>query len=98
MCRFNYEPGNLRPNRHEASIVQKFREVKGSLEKQDRNLCTTERNSYSSVGRWEAHSLALRVVPGAPWSPHIPRGGGCPTVAENAPVISGEVEEGEAGS
>ena len=43
VCRFSYEPWNLRPNRHEASIVQKFREVKGSLEEQDRNLCTMEK-------------------------------------------------------
>ncbi|KAG5199719.1 hypothetical protein JEQ12_006198 [Ovis aries] len=40
VCRISYEPGNLRPNRHVANIVQRLREVKLSPEvEQERNLC-----------------------------------------------------------
>uniref|UniRef100_A0A452ES23 Tripartite motif containing 5 n=1 Tax=Capra hircus TaxID=9925 RepID=A0A452ES23_CAPHI len=40
VCRVSFEPGNLRPNRHVANIVQRLREVKVSPEvEQERNLC-----------------------------------------------------------
>ncbi|XP_070659881.1 tripartite motif-containing protein 5-like isoform X2 [Bos indicus] len=40
VCRVSFEPGNLRPNRHLANIVQRLREVKVSPEvEQERNLC-----------------------------------------------------------
>ncbi|KAB0347492.1 hypothetical protein FD754_012349 [Muntiacus muntjak] len=40
VCRISYEPGNLRPNRHVANIVQRLREVKLSPEvEQEKNLC-----------------------------------------------------------
>uniref|UniRef100_A0A452DVI3 Tripartite motif-containing protein 5 n=1 Tax=Capra hircus TaxID=9925 RepID=A0A452DVI3_CAPHI len=40
VCRISYEPGNLRPNRHVANIVQRLREVKLSPEvEQERHLC-----------------------------------------------------------
>uniref|UniRef100_A0A8C6D2U0 Tripartite motif-containing protein 5-like n=1 Tax=Moschus moschiferus TaxID=68415 RepID=A0A8C6D2U0_MOSMO len=40
VCRISYEPGNLRPNRHVANIVQRLREVKLSPEvEHERNLC-----------------------------------------------------------
>ncbi|KAM7235820.1 hypothetical protein CapIbe_013006 [Capra ibex] len=40
VCRVTFEPGNLRPNRHVANIVQRLREVKVSPEvEQERNLC-----------------------------------------------------------
>ncbi|XP_040114507.1 tripartite motif-containing protein 5-like isoform X2 [Oryx dammah] len=40
VCRVSFEPGNLRPNRHVASIVQRLREVKVSPEvEQERKVC-----------------------------------------------------------
>uniref|UniRef100_A0A4W2I949 Tripartite motif-containing protein 5-like n=1 Tax=Bos indicus x Bos taurus TaxID=30522 RepID=A0A4W2I949_BOBOX len=40
VCRVSFEPGNLRPNRNVANIVQRLREVKVSPEvEQERNLC-----------------------------------------------------------
>ncbi|KAF4009149.1 hypothetical protein G4228_000724 [Cervus hanglu yarkandensis] len=40
VCRISYEPGNLRPNRHVANIVQRLREIKLSPEvEQEKNLC-----------------------------------------------------------
>uniref|UniRef100_A0A8C6CYG4 TRIM5 alpha n=1 Tax=Moschus moschiferus TaxID=68415 RepID=A0A8C6CYG4_MOSMO len=40
VCRVSFEPGNLRPNRHVANIVQRLRDVKVSQEEeQKRNLC-----------------------------------------------------------
>nr|AFO38360.1 TRIM5 alpha [Ovis aries] len=40
VCRVSFEPGNLRPNRHVANIVQRLREVKVRPEvEQERNLC-----------------------------------------------------------
>nr|XP_020767278.1 tripartite motif-containing protein 5-like isoform X1 [Odocoileus virginianus texanus] len=40
VCRVSFEPGNLRPNRQVANIVQRLQEVKGNLEEeQKRNLC-----------------------------------------------------------
>ncbi|XP_068845145.1 tripartite motif-containing protein 5-like isoform X2 [Capricornis sumatraensis] len=40
VCRVSFEPGDLRPNRHVANIVQRLREVKVSPEvEQERNLC-----------------------------------------------------------
>ncbi|EPY80451.1 tripartite motif-containing protein 5-like [Camelus ferus] len=41
LCRVSYEPKNLRPNRHVANIVERLREVRLSLEvEQKENLCT----------------------------------------------------------
>ncbi|XP_043337870.1 tripartite motif-containing protein 5-like isoform X1 [Cervus canadensis] len=40
VCRVSFEPGNLRPNRQVANIVQRLQEVKGNQEEeQKRNLC-----------------------------------------------------------
>ncbi|CAM9407273.1 unnamed protein product [Rangifer tarandus platyrhynchus] len=40
VCRVSFEPGNLRPNRQVANIVQRLQEVKGKQEEeQKRNLC-----------------------------------------------------------
>lgn len=39
VCRINYESGKLRPNWHLANIVQRIREVKLSLQEQEKHLC-----------------------------------------------------------
>uniref|UniRef100_A0A8C6D296 Tripartite motif-containing protein 5-like n=1 Tax=Moschus moschiferus TaxID=68415 RepID=A0A8C6D296_MOSMO len=39
VCRINFESGKLRPNWHLANIVQRVREVKLSLEEQEKHLC-----------------------------------------------------------
>ncbi|KAI4564355.1 hypothetical protein MJT46_010153 [Ovis ammon polii x Ovis aries] len=39
VCRINYESGKLRPNWHLANIVQRVREVKLSLQEQEKHLC-----------------------------------------------------------
>ncbi|XP_061236595.1 tripartite motif-containing protein 5-like [Bos javanicus] len=39
VCRINYKSGKLRPNWHLANIVQRVREVKLSLEEQEKHLC-----------------------------------------------------------
>ncbi|XP_061004613.1 E3 ubiquitin-protein ligase TRIM34-like isoform X2 [Dama dama] len=39
VCRISYESGKLRPNWHLANIVQRVREVKLSLEDQEKHLC-----------------------------------------------------------
>lgn len=40
VCRISYEPEHLRPNRHLANIVQRLREVDGSLEEEQKgNRC-----------------------------------------------------------
>ena len=40
VCRVSFDPGNLRPNRQVANIVQRLQEVKGNQkEEQTRNLC-----------------------------------------------------------
>ena len=40
VCRIRYQPGNLRPNRHVANIVEMLREVKWSPEEeQNTDLC-----------------------------------------------------------
>uniref|UniRef100_A0A452DME4 TRIM5 alpha n=1 Tax=Capra hircus TaxID=9925 RepID=A0A452DME4_CAPHI len=40
VCRVSFEPGNLRPNRHVANIVQRLQAVKVSPDvEQERNLC-----------------------------------------------------------
>ena len=95
VCRFSYEPGNLRPNRHEASIVQRFRKVKGSLEEQNRNLCTMERNSHSSVRKMGSSFAVFASDPGALCSPHVPLGGGCPTVPGKRPELREERPEND---
>ncbi|KAF5918711.1 hypothetical protein HPG69_005747 [Diceros bicornis minor] len=42
VCGISYQPGNLRPNRHMANIVERLREVKLSPEKeQKRDLCVS---------------------------------------------------------
>lgn len=89
------EPGKMRPNRHEASIVQRFRKVKGSLEEQDRNLCTMERNPHSSVRKMRSSFAVFASDPGALWSPHIPHGGGCPTVPYKRPELRKERPEND---
>ncbi|XP_055279489.1 tripartite motif-containing protein 6-like isoform X3 [Moschus berezovskii] len=39
VCRISFESGKLRPNWHLANIVQRVREVKLSLEEQEKHLC-----------------------------------------------------------
>ncbi|KAB0347495.1 hypothetical protein FD754_012352 [Muntiacus muntjak] len=39
MCRISYESGKLRPNWHLANILQRVKEVKLSLEDQEKHLC-----------------------------------------------------------
>lgn len=79
-----YEPGNLQPHWHLASIVEWLREVKVNLEEQ-RNLSVPWRESPALLwGGWQGHLLALQAVSGTPWSPHIPYGG-CPEVPGKRP-------------
>ena len=84
--RIKYEPVNLRPHWHLASIVEWLREVKVNLEEQERNLSVPWRESPVLLwGGWQGHLLALQVVTGTPWSPHIPHGRGCPEVPGKRP-------------
>ena len=69
VCRINYKSGKLRPNWHLANIVQRVREVKLSLEEQEKHLCAHHGEKLQKVSRGLS-----RVEAGNPGFPRLVQG------------------------